>query len=272
MNFVESIVLGVIQGLTEFLPISSSGHLVISQYLFGLKEPHLSFDIAVHLGTLAAVIIYFWQDIRSLVITLLNFPSLYSKYKRGQLTPLEKQDMKLLLLIIIGSIPTGVIGLLFHEISDRLFSSVSLVGVTLLITGSLLWLTAYVKKPGCGILEFSKTKSFLIGIVQGLAILPGISRSGSTIAMGIFLGISKETAAKFSFLLSIPAILGATLLMVKGLSDDPTFSTNTTILGTLTSCIVGYLSLRLLVYIINKGKLHYFAPYCWMMGMVCFLL
>ena len=155
MNFFEAIVLGAVQGLTEFLPVSSSGHLVIFQHFFGLKEPHLSFDIAVHVGTLAAVFIYFWKDIRSLFSTIGLCLMLLLKKQWADLPTSKNNDIKLMLLILIGSIPTVVIGLLFYKISDQIFSSVFLVGVMLLITGALLALTRMIRKKGVGINGFS---------------------------------------------------------------------------------------------------------------------
>lgn len=272
MNSVESVVLGVIQGLTEFLPISSSGHLVIFQNLFGLKEANVGFDISVHIGTLMAVVIYFWEDIQSMIITLCRF--LCSLHKRTTYTSstLKDPDMRFILMIVVGSIPTAIIGLLFYQIVDQLFSSVVIVGIMLFVTGLLLWLTRMIKTVGRDIELLTIRDALVIGIVQGMAILPGISRSGSTIAVGLFLGISRGTAAKYSFLLSLPAILGAGLLMIKDIPNDPHFSLTITFIGTMTSCIVGYLSLKLLVFIINRGNLHFFTPYCWIVGFVSFWL
>jgi undecaprenyl-diphosphatase len=222
MNSTEAILLGIIQGLTEFLPVSSSGHLVLFQQIFGLKEAELFFDVCVHLGTLVAVIAVFHREIQNIITALLRLLSLAGQKEKILQQVESDPDSKMALLIIIGSIPTAVLGFMFHSIADKLFSSSFLIGLMLTVTGLLLWITRRAKPgvKGTGIEDFSRTKAFIIGIVQGLAIIPGISRSGSTISIGLLLGIDRETAARYSFLLSIPAIVGAGLLSLKdGLSQ-----------------------------------------------------
>ncbi len=264
MNTIQSIILGIIQGLTEFLPISSSGHLVIFQHLFGMKEPELFFDISVHMGTLVAVIIFFRKEIWSIILSVVNSVRLLLKKQASLADVYKNPDIKLTLLIIIGSVPTAFLGLIFKEIADQLFSSVFIVGCTLIITGSFLWLTRMVKNNVKNIEGFSIKNALVIGVAQGIAIIPGISRSGSTIAAGFFLGLDRETATRYSFLLSIPAILGAEVL---GLKDVSAHAIDATIIfGTLTAGIVGYGALNLLVYMVKKGQLHVFAPYCWVVG------
>tara|TARA_B100000315_G_scaffold258650_1_gene311560 strand:+ start:2597 stop:3421 length:825 start_codon:yes stop_codon:yes gene_type:complete len=265
MEAIQAVILGIIQGITEFLPISSSGHLVIFQRLFGLKEPELFFDVSVHIGTLAAVVIFFWNEIRSIIISLLHFFKAFSKKEVSFANIYEDAEAKLALMIVIGSIPTGIIGLLLSKGADKIFSSVSITGFMLLINGLLLWSTRRIKKEGAA--DFSIKKALLIGIVQGLAVIPGISRSGSTIATAIFLGLNKEMAVRYSFLLSIPAIIGAEILVLKDLSD-PMISFSATLMGTVSAFIIGYFSLKLLLYIVKKRQLHFFAPYCWIIGLV----
>ncbi len=272
MEPLQAILLGIIQGLTEFLPVSSSGHLVIFQHLFGLKEPELFFDISVHLGTLAAVIIFFWKEIRAIIIAILRFAGMYFKKEVSFSYIYENIDSKLALLIVVGTIPTAILGLLFHKVEDLIFSSVVLVGFMLLLTGFLLFGTRWVKKVGKGIERFSIKDALIIGLMQGIAIIPGISRSGSTIAVGLLLGLNRETAAKYSFLLSIPSILGAGVLSLKDISAYPAFTLTASLIGTFTSCIVGYSALRLLVYIVKKGRIHIFAPYCWFAGLMALML
>ena len=274
MNYTEAILLGIIQGLTEFLPVSSSGHLVLFQHLFGLKEAELFFDVCVHLGTLLAVIIVFRQEIKNIIFAMMRL--LFSTGpKKSALQKIESDpDLKLALLIVIGSIPTAVLGLMFHNIADRLFSSPFFTGLMLMVTGLLLWLTrrANTGAGGTHIEGFSRTKAFVIGIVQGLAIIPGISRSGSTISIGLLLGINRETAARYSFLLSIPAIVGAGLLSLKGsLSEtDPVIWLS--LWGAAAAALVGYAALKVLLGIVKKGHLHLFAPYCWLVGILAIVL
>jgi undecaprenyl-diphosphatase len=177
------------------------------------------------------------------------------------------------LLIVIGSIPTAVLGFLFHGIADRLFASAFIAGLMLMVTGMLLWLTRRAKPGGkeSRIQGFSRTKALIIGIVQGLAIIPGISRSGSTISIGLLLGIDRETAARYSFLLSIPAIVGAGALSLKdGLSrTDPAIRLS--LLGAAVAAIVGYIALKVLLSMVKKGHLYVFAPYCWLVGILAIL-
>ena len=270
MDLFQAIILGVIQGLTEFLPVSSSGHLIIFQNLFGLNEPELFFDISVHVGTLAAIIIFFWKEIWAIIISLAHFIALALKKRISFSNVYKDKDAKLAVLIAIGSIPTGIIGILFHKIADTLFSSVVLVGFMLIVTGLLLWATRWVKKDRKNIDNFSAKDALIIGLVQGIAIIPGISRSGSTIAAGLFLGLNRETAARYSFLLSIPAILGAAVLSLNHLSAH-ILPLKVTLFGAVTSCIVGYWALKLLVKIVKHGRIQIFAPYCWAIGVLALI-
>lgn len=265
MEILHAVALGAIQGLTEFLPVSSSGHLVLFQQLFGMHEAELFFDISVHMGTLGAVIIFFRKEILSLLSSLALATR---RMIRGEMTfraAWNDAELKLVMLILLASVPTAVIGLLFHQISDLLFSSVGLVGVTLIVTGILLWGTRRINAHGRGIPGFTGPNAFAIGVVQGLAILPGISRSGSTIAAGLYLGLERGVAARFSFLLSIPAIIGAQLLGLKDLGPSLP-PVHATLMGTLTAFIVGYFSLAMLMYVVNRGRIYLFAPYCWLLG------
>ncbi len=264
MNVFEALVLGIVQGLTEFLPVSSSGHLVLFQHFFGLREAQLFFDISVHTGTLMAVIIFFRKEIFSILASLVRFAGMVSEKKVSPAEAMQDTDVKLALLILAGSVPTGIIGILFHKIAEDIFSSVFLVGWTLIVTGILLWLTRSVKNPGSGIEGFSLRHALGIGLVQGIAIVPGISRSGSTIAAGLFLGLNRETAARYSFLLSIPAIVGAQILALKDLGSAA--ADMNALYGALSAGLVGYGALAFLVYIVNKGRLFLFAPYCWVIG------
>ena len=271
MDLFQAIILGIIQGLTEFLPVSSSGHLVIFQNLFGLKEPELFFDISVHVGTLAAIVIFFWKEIWAIIISLAHFSALALKKRISFHSVYEDADAKLAILIVVGSIPTAIIGILFHKIADTLFSSVVLVGFMLIITGSLVWGTRWIKKDRKNINDFSVRDALIIGLVQGIAIIPGISRSGSTIAVGLFLGLNRETAARYSFLLSIPAILGAAALSLNHLSAHNVLPLKVTLFGAFTSCIVGYWALKLLIKIVKHGRMQIFAPYCWAIGILALI-
>ena len=268
MNTVEAIVLGVVQGLTEFLPVSSSGHLVLFQNLFGLQEPELLFDICLHVGTLMAVLVVFFRDIAEILIALILIPA-HIKPAGGLLRLLQTDpSIRMALLIVVGSIPTAVIGLLFKEITDQLFGSTAIVGCMLIVTGTLLWLTRLVQKKGRTVTQTTFLDALIIGTVQGLAILPGISRSGSTISAALFLGVDRKVAGRFSFLLSIPAIVGALIL---GL-DEPELQTSiplgTIVAGSVVSALVGWLALVILLRVVDRGQLHRFTPYCWLVGII----
>ena len=273
MNSIEAIILGIIQGLTEFLPVSSSGHLVLFQHLFGLKEAELFFDVCVHLGTLVAVVIVFRQEIIKILSALLQLVSLGRQKEKFLQRVDSDPDLKMALLIVIGSIPTAILGLLFAGIADRLFSSTLITGLMLMVTGLLLWLTRKAESHAASVSsgDLSTGKAFVIGIVQGLAIIPGISRSGSTISTGLLLGVDRETAARYSFLLSIPAIVGAGILSLKdGLSQtNPVISMS--FLGAVMAALVGYGALKSLLHLVKKGRLHVFAPYCWLVGILAIL-
>ncbi|MBT8332530.1 MAG: undecaprenyl-diphosphatase UppP [Deltaproteobacteria bacterium] len=270
MNFVQAIILGIIQGLTEFLPVSSSGHLVLLQHVLGLEEAEILFDVSVHLGTLVAVIVVFRREIKNIVMALPRLIAVAGKKDRAVSAIESDPELKMAVLIVIGFIPTALLGLAFSGIADRLFSSVLIVGFMLMVTGWLLWLTRWTiktaRQPVFDRLNFKN--AFLIGIVQGLAIIPGISRSGSTISIGMLLGIERETAARYSFLLSIPAIVGAGLLSLIECLHETDLSIKIPLVGAVTAAIVGYAALRALLKVVKKGGLHMFAPYCWLVGLL----
>lgn len=269
MNLLHAIILGTVQGLTEFLPVSSSGHLVIFQHLFGLKEAELFFDICLHAGTLIAVVAVFYRDILSILKTLVQAPRLARE--AGGLKSLFANDenIRITVLILVGTLPTGLLGVLFHELADQIFGNLPLVGLMLLITGTLLWVTRGTKHSGKPVTGMKLLDSILIGVVQGLAILPGISRSGSTISVAILMGIDRETAGRYSFLLSIPAILGAMVMSFEsGLMEQSSASIAAIAGGTLAAVIVGYLALLFLLRVIKHGKFYMFSPYCWIVGVL----
>jgi undecaprenyl-diphosphatase len=268
MTTLEAIILGIIQGLTEFLPVSSSGHLVLFQKLFGMKQAELFFDVGVHLGTLVAVIVVFRREVKNIITALIQLGSLAGS-KEAILQKIESDpQLKMALMIVIGSIPTAILGFLFTGIAERLFASGMITGLMLIVTGLLLWLTrrtrASVDQARSD--RLTPKNALIIGMVQGVAIIPGISRSGSTISIGLLLGIDREMAARYSFLLSIPAIIGAGLLNLKDGISQPDLAIRATLLGFFTAALVGYAALKSLLQLVKKGRLHVFAPYCWLVG------
>ncbi len=275
MNPVQAIVLGVVQGLTEFFPVSSSGHLVIFQHLFGLKEPALLFDISVHVGTLLAVGVYFFSDIARLFKSLFRFvAAAFSPGAKPMAAGAGDPDLRMIALLAVATIPTGILGLGFHRIADQLFASLLVVGTALFCTAALLLGTRLVKTKGRSIMAFTVYGALMVGIAQGLAVIPGISRSGATIAACLLLGLDRDMAARFSFLLAIPAILGALVLSLAsaGPGGPAELFSLPILLGTVTSAGVGYLALASLVRIVRHGRLFYFAPYCVLLGVITLVM
>lgn len=271
MTILQAIILGILQGLTEFLPVSSSGHLVLLQNAFGINEPELLFDISVHIGTLAAVCIVFFTEIKNILISLFRLPSLLKSSGNFKTLWCENHDVRLAGFIVMGSVPTAVLGLIFHKAADQLFASVGIVGVMLLITGTLLWLTRRVPLSGRTIKDMTLKDALGIGVIQGLAIIPGISRSGSTISAALFLRIDREVAGRYSFLLSIPAMIGALILALGSDAIHSTMPAGIILVASAAAACVGYAALKLLLRLVKKGRLYLFAPYCWIVGIIALI-
>ena len=267
MTILEAIVLGVLQGITEFLPVSSSGHLVLMQHFLGIKESQVFFDVMLHFGTLGAVIIVYYQLIGSLMRT--GFATLFQAdfYRYPRLTISNSPDLRLIWFLLLGSIPTGLIALLFKDSLEAIFGKPMVVAGMLIITGLILQLSRLGQRRRQTETPLRAWHTPLVGIVQGLAIIPGISRSGSTISISLLLGLSPQVAAQYSFLLSIPAILGAVVLKFKDVGEI-TIAPAVIIAGTLTSFIVGYIALRILLALLNRGKFSIFSYYCFVLGIV----
>jgi len=257
----QALALGVVQGLTEFLPVSSSGHLVLFQNLFGMKEPMLAFDIALHGGTLLAILLFFYQDIREIFSDFwMSIQKLVSK--RPIAPGLAPSHRGLWVCILITLIPTGIMAVCFKQLFETVFSNLTFVAGAWFVMGILLILSERFQKGQKDLSVIHYGDAFWIGLVQGIALLPGISRSGSTILTGMLLGIKKEDAAKFSFLISIPAVAGAILMDLKhGLHY---FSSNMTIViaGFLAAAVTGYLVVRWLMGLIRQGRFFLFGYYC----------
>ncbi len=267
-HFILPVVLGIIQGLTEFLPVSSSGHLVLFQKLFGLANNELFFDICLHAGTLVAVVAVFYRPIGRMVKAVAGLPAVVSSGGDFKAALANNQDLRLVWLIFWGSLPTAVLGLLFASQAEVVFGNTALVGLMLIVTGTVLWLTRHGQSGGRQVLQVTVRQALLIGLVQGLAIVPGISRSGSTIAAALLLGIDRRVAGRFSFLLSLPAIFGATLLGLQDATIATSMPAGAIAAGTLAAAAVGYLALVFLLKVVDTGRLYRFAPYCWTVGLV----
>lgn len=271
MEFIKAIALGIIQGLTEFLPISSSGHLVLGQRILNINDTQVFFDIILHLGTLAAICIVLRKEIWSLIVEFFKLPGLLKAGNSLSAIWKERQQFRLLIMIVVGSIPTGLIGFYFKELLESLFASTIAVGLALLFTGLVLFSTRLIKHSAREAKNVGVKDALLIGLVQGLAIIPGLSRSGLTISTGLLLGIDKDLAVRYSFLLSIPAVLGAILLQITSFSDA-SFSIFEMGSGFLAAFFTGYFALLVLFKIVLNGKLHLFAYYCWALGLLTLAL
>lgn len=260
MSFFESIILGIIQGLTEFLPVSSSGHLELGKAILGieLKEDPVLFSAVVHAATALSTVVVYRKDILQIIMDLFKFE--------------WNDSTKFAAYILVSMIPAGLVYVFLGDYMDELFSGkIMLVGCMLLVTAGLLFASSrIVSKPG----DNSFGKAFIVGISQAVALLPGVSRSGSTISTALMLGISREKAARFSFLMVIPVILGGTLLELKGyfeqdLTNHVVEVTNEVLVaGFLAAFIAGLAACTWMIRIVKKAKLDYFAIYCLIVGLI----
>ena len=258
MEWFEALILGLVQGLTEYLPVSSSGHLTIGSALFGIEgEENLAFTVAVHVATVCSTLVILWKEIDWILKGLFKF----------EMNP----ETKYTLNILVSMIPIGIVGVFFKDQVEAIFGSgLLVVGCMLLVTAALLAFSYYAKPR---IKEnISMRDAFIIGLAQACAVLPGLSRSGSTIATGLLLGNKKENLAQFSFLMVIPPILGEALLdIMKGLSGEEVMgdiSTLSLVVGFLAAFVFGCIACKWMINIVKKGKLIYFAIYCALVGAV----
>ena len=265
MNEVQALLMGLLQGLTEYLPVSSSGHLTIAAALFGIDgEENLTFTIAVHVATLLSTLVILWKEVAWLLKGLFRW--------EGKLNA----EQWYVLAIVVSMIPVGIVGVFFKDYVEEVFGAgLLIVGICLLITATLLIFSYYAKPRQKE--HISLKDAFIIGLAQAVAVLPGVSRSGSTIATGLLLGNKKETLAQFSFLMVIPPILGEALLDVlkalKGGAEAAAGDISLTALGVgfLAAFVSGCLACRWMIGIVRRGKLVWFGIYCAIVGTLCIL-
>jgi undecaprenyl-diphosphatase len=257
MTIIEGIVLGLVQGITEFLPVSSSGHLAILSLIFGIEEGNLFYSVMLHFSTLLAVVIYFREEVIQLIGA---FFSLVRRIYKREGNAFEKYE-RMVLMILIGTIPTGIMGVGLGSVFESLYSQLHYIAIALIITGILLLLSERLAKNKYKIKNFPYANALVIGIFQGFAITPGISRSGATIVGALFMGLDREEAARFSFLLSIPAILGATLLEILSLETGVMLINSGLVIAMILSFVSGLAAISLLMTLIRRGKLYYFSIY-----------
>ena len=271
MTYLSSFLLGLVQGLAEFLPISSSGHLSIAQNLLGLNtEIPEFFDVLLHLGTLVAVFVAYWRDICDMVAELIHgVGDLVHGTTPRQVPPARR----LILLIIVGTLPLFIL-LPIHKQVQALSNNMVFIGAALVVTGFLLFACDLVRKGKKTERTATIADVLVVGLGQAIATMPGISRSGMTITTGCFMGFERKFAVRFSFLLSIPAVLGANILSLKDAfeagiiwAEVPMY-----VVGVITAAVVGYVCIRLLRLVAEKGRFGAFAYYCWAVGLLTLLL
>ncbi|KGX87738.1 undecaprenyl-diphosphate phosphatase [Pontibacillus litoralis] len=263
IELIQFLFLGLFQGFTEPIPISSSGHLVMLQDLFGVDLPGLSFEVFVNFGSLIAVVIIYRNDLIRLASNGLAY--LFKQNREANV----QEDFRFIMYLLIATIPAGVIGLLFEDWIEGTFSSAKMVGITLIITGIALWIIRNLRGTK-GDHDLNWKAVIIVGLAQAVALIPGISRSGATIVAAMLLGWKQETALRFSFMLFIPVSAGTLLLDLNELFNNPNIIPY--LVAFMASIIATYFSLRWFMNIMAKGNLKYFSFYCFIVGALAFLL
>lgn len=282
MSLLESILMGVIQGVTEFLPVSSSGHLAIFKALFHIEEPGLLFDVLLHVGTLIAVFIVYFHDIWKMIVEFflllrdffynigIFFKNHFGHENQRYVRLVSNGYRKMDLLIIVATIPTGIIGIVNSDFVEMASELLIIPGICLILTGILLLVAEYTKGGSRTPKNISYSNAFIIGICQGVATLPGLSRSGTTITACLVSGFNRKFAVKFSFILSIPAILGSLIFELKDV--DLTLITPSDminyIVGMVVAGVVGFICIKVMLLVVREKKFIGFAVYCFIIGAI----
>ncbi|CAN5140443.1 undecaprenyl-diphosphate phosphatase [soil metagenome] len=274
IDILQAIILGIVQGLTEWLPVSSSGHLALLQLAMGLEVP-VFFDLVLHIGTLTGVFAIYKKDIISIMSSIYAFFGLYlfSKNRRVSKSSYNRTDITYTRLIILGMIPTAAIGIAFKSFFENSFHDTHAIAIGFITTGILVFMTRFLKS---GDKKLGNTDAFWIGMGQGLSIFSSISRSGITLSIGMFRGLEKGSLVKYSFLLSIPAIIGASIFDLitadsETLAQMYEIPASSYIAGVLLSAVVGFASIKFLIRVINNQSFYLFSFYCVAIGLVTFL-
>lgn len=273
MTYLMSAVLGLVQGVAEFLPISSSGHLTLFQHFFDMEEPDNLFNILLHFATLLAVCIYYFQDVLDMVLEF--FRAIAAMFSKTPARGRPPEGRRLVLLVIVGTLPLFLV-LPVEDKIEALGANPIFVSCALLVTGCILFFSDRMGGGRKTVWSATVTDVFLVGIAQGFATVPGLSRSGCTISAGMALGFDRKFAVRYSFLLSLPAVFGATLLKViktlKAAEPIPEGLLSKYLLGMVIAGVVGYFSIRLVNLLADRGKFGAFAYYCWAAGLVSIAL
>jgi undecaprenyl-diphosphatase len=267
LTLIESIILGLVQGLSEFLPISSSGHLAILQHFFGIEgESVLAFAVLLHLGTLISLVAVYYRVIWELIIEL--FATVKDLVTGKGLQINKNETRKLGVMIVVATIPTGLMGVFFNDFFAGLYNSVPAIGFCLIITGCFLWLAERMGQKEKNVREMKITDALFVGLCQGIAIVPGISRSGATIVGSLFSGLNRQLAVRFAFLISLPAILGAVILEAPAAFSEGLDRQMLLIVaaGVATAAISGYIAIKTMIRVVSNKKLYIFSFYTWIAG------
>ncbi|MFB5661561.1 undecaprenyl-diphosphate phosphatase [Alteribacillus sp. HJP-4] len=266
MSFLEAVIFGVVQGIAEFLPISSTAHVIIAQMMLGYSIPGLSFEIFLHLGSVAAVILFYREDIIQLLTSFFRYIS--------KKNPQDRTEFYFSIYIVIATIITGVLGIILEDVMAENLKTPSVIGGSLALTGLFLILIERFHTIGSRTeKDLTIVDSIIIGVAQALAVIPGLSRSGTTLIAGLYAGLNRDTAVRYSFLLSIPVILGSTVMAIGDVSAGSLASVGTgPLIGAMiASFVASYFGILLLINFLNKGRLIYFALYCFLLAAVVIL-
>lgn len=268
MTTLQAVILGLIQGLAEFLPISSSGHLALAQHFFGINaDSVLIFSVLLHVGTLISVFIVYWKDILGLIFEF--FSTFADLFRTKKFDVNKNATRRMCWLIIAATIPTGIIGILFDDKFEKLYSNVLAIGICLIITGCILFAAEKFGRNLHGIKNTKFSHALTVGILQGCAIAPGISRSGSTIVGGLLCGLKREWAVRFAFLVSIPPILGSVILELPDALAAGTVDSSLAvpiIAGVAVAAVSGLIAIKFMIKLVSGKKLSYFSYYTWILG------
>lgn len=283
MELIKAIIMGIVQGVAEFLPISSSGHLAIMKHILHMEtDTGLLFDVLLHMGTLVAIFIVFWKDIQELIVEGLKIlgaffanigrwvHNLFTKNRKEYRKVIATPYQRFVMLVLVSTIPTGIIGFLLRDVIETVSATLLVPGLSLILTSILLTIADRVKTGKKTETDASYKDAGLIGVAQGIATLPGLSRSGTTITACLLAGFDRSFAVKYSFIMSIPAVLGAMVLEMKDFTMDMV-SQNDLInymIGTLVACVVGYVCIKTMLVIVKGKKFKFFAIYCFAIGIL----
>ena len=267
LSFFQAVILGLVQGLAEFLPISSSGHLALLQHFFHIEgDSVLIFAVMLHLGTLVSVFIVYWKDIAKLIYELCRCIKDICTGKGPRIN--ANPTRRLGFMIIVATIPTAIMGLTLNDVFGAMYTSMLIIGVSLVITGTILFVAEKVGREEKSVTEMSFLHALFIGVMQGIAITPGISRSGSTLFGGLISGLNREFAVRFAFLISIPSILGSVVVELPEAlkAGVPDGTAGPMIVGIIVAAVSGLIAIKTMIRIVSKKKLSIFSYYTWIVG------